>query len=52
MGMVAATISTSPSERPLYIPISGKVNHGPIHVRLLEQLEDIWLLLDQRSKAD
>ncbi|MBA0786827.1 hypothetical protein Gotri_025190 [Gossypium trilobum] len=49
MGMVSATIFTSPSKRTLCILIRNK-NNDVSHVGIPDELEDIRLLLDQRSE--
>ncbi|MBA0865515.1 hypothetical protein Goshw_012863, partial [Gossypium schwendimanii] len=50
MGSVSLSIFTSLSEPPIYIPTHNE-NHSTSYVRIPTALEDVWLLLDQWSKA-
>ncbi|KAG8480406.1 hypothetical protein CXB51_025084 [Gossypium anomalum] len=50
MGTVLLSIFTSSSEPPIYI-LSNNENHSASYVRIPTSLEDIQLLLDQRSEA-
>ncbi|KAK5770941.1 hypothetical protein PVK06_047105 [Gossypium arboreum] len=52
MGMMAATIFRPRVDTPCTFPLVTRWNHGLSYVGLPEQLENIRLLLDQRSKAD
>ncbi|KAH1057157.1 hypothetical protein J1N35_035222 [Gossypium stocksii] len=51
MGLVANTVSTSQSGRPIHVS-EGDKNHELSCVRLPDELEDIRLLLDQRLKIE
>ncbi|KAH1106782.1 hypothetical protein J1N35_010550 [Gossypium stocksii] len=51
MGSVLLSIFTSLSEPPYTFPLITRWNHPASYVGIPTALEDIWLLLDQRSET-
>ncbi|KAG8472749.1 hypothetical protein CXB51_034648 [Gossypium anomalum] len=52
MGTVSLSIFTSSNRPPIYISTHNEWNHSASYVGIPTSLEDIQLLLDQRSKAE